>query len=62
MEKTGSRLRKAGYAARGVHLSLVFQDRDWWHHGHKLEHPIFDSRDIYKALLAFFQNAPRENR
>jgi DNA polymerase IV len=50
-EKTGSRLRKSKYKARGVHLGLLFKDGTFWHKGQKLESVIFDSRDIYKQML-----------
>lgn len=47
-EKTGSRLRSAGYVSKGIHLSLYFRDHSYWHEGHKLSLAVFDSRDIYK--------------
>lgn len=58
VEKTGARLRKAGYKARGVHLSLVYRDWDFWHHGHSFPDFIFDSRDIYKAAFRILISAP----
>ncbi len=60
VEKTGSRLRNAGYAAQGVHLSLVFQDHDWWHHGHTISKAFFDSRDIYKEVFRLLINCPKK--
>lgn len=51
VEKTGSRLRRAGYSTRGVHVAVNYRDGDFWHHGAKLHESIFDSRDIYKKAL-----------
>jgi len=46
--KTGERLRAGKYLAHGVHLSLSFKDRSYWHQGKSFKKDIFDSRDIYK--------------
>lgn len=51
VEKTGARLRRAGFWAGGVHVGVLFRDFSWWHHGHKLGKTIFDSRDIYKEAF-----------
>lgn len=50
-EKMCSRLRAAGYAARGIHLALVFKDGSWWHKGRTLPEAKFDSRDFFKAAF-----------
>src|SRR4051812_18483597 len=50
-EKTGRRLRHAGYSAEGVHVAMVFTDLSWWHTGRKFDVPVYTTRDIYiKAL------------
>lgn len=51
VEKTGARLRKAGYETQGIHVSVVFRSGAWWHKGTKLSEVIFDSRDIYKQAF-----------
>ncbi len=58
VEKTGARLRKAGYQAQGVHLGILYRDHDYWHHGVKLPRVIFDSRDIYKAIHRLLLSCP----
>jgi DNA polymerase-4 len=58
VEKTGFRLRKAGFSARGVHVSLLYQNSQYWHHG-QTGPVIFDSRDIYKRALQILQTSPR---
>jgi len=58
-EKTGSRLRAAGYRARGIHLSMSFRDRSAWHKGQKLSRAIFDSRDIFKEAARVLGYCPK---
>lgn len=58
VEKTGYRMRKAGYKARGVHLSILYRDFDWWHRGVSLPDFIFDSRDIYKVAFYLLLKCP----
>ena len=58
VEKTGARLRKAGYQAQGVHLGMLYRDHDYWHHGVKLPRVIFDSRDIYKEIHRLLLSCP----
>jgi DNA polymerase-4 len=56
-EKTGRRLRKAGYAAQGVHVSCVYTDFSFWHTGRKVEQPLYTTREIYlKALRLLNQS------
>jgi DNA polymerase-4 len=58
VEKTGFRLRRAGFCARGVHVSLLYRDWQYWHHG-QVGPVIFDSRDIYKRALQILNASPR---
>jgi len=58
LEKSGARMRRAGYKARGVHLAISYRDRTLWHRGVTLPEPIFDSRDIYKYALRLLLEAP----
>ena len=57
-EKTGMRMRKAYYKARGVHLSIVYRDWDYWHKGISFTDYIFDSRDIYKTAFRLLMSSP----
>ncbi len=59
-EKTGQRLRHAGFTASGVHVSLTFRDYTFWHHGQKLPGQIFASSDIYQAAARVLQGSPRK--
>src|SRR2546423_1476857 len=50
-EKTGRRLRRAKYSAKGVNVYCVYTDLSWWHTGRKFDVPVYTTRDIYiKAL------------
>ncbi|KKQ24298.1 MAG: Nucleotidyltransferase/DNA polymerase involved in DNA repair [Candidatus Woesebacteria bacterium GW2011_GWA1_37_8] len=51
VEKTGARLRYAGYSAGGIHVAVSYRDGDFWHKGVSLPEEIFDSRDIYKKAF-----------
>jgi DNA polymerase IV len=56
-EKTGRRLRRAGYVAQGVHVSCVYTDFSFWHTGRKCEQPLYTTREIYlKALRLLNQS------
>lgn len=57
-EKTGMRMRRAGYVARGVHLAIVYRDHNFWHRGLTLPDHIFDSRDIYKTAFKLLNLSP----
>lgn len=58
VEKTGYRLRKAGYKARGVHLALSYRDRSFWHKGASFPKDLFSSRDIYKKAYRMLLACP----
>jgi DNA polymerase-4 len=50
-EKTGRRLRRAAYAASGVHVACVYTDFSSWHTGRKVEIPVYTTREIYLKAL-----------
>lgn len=58
VEKTGMRMRAGGYNCRGVHVSLLYRDGSYWHHGHKFSQLLFDSRDIYKEAFEILCHSP----
>lgn len=58
VEKVGFRMRKEGYQARGVHLALLFKDREYFHQGLTLDQPIFSSQDIYKVAYRVLRHSP----
>lgn len=56
--KMGSRLRQAGYKARGVHLAIIYRDHSFWHQGKTVSRVLFDSRDIYKEIIRLLTICP----
>lgn len=57
-EKTGFRLRRAGYTASGVHLAIVYKNGSFWHKGMSLSGEIFESSDLYKKVIRLFCLSP----
>lgn len=58
VDKTAFRLRKAGYKARGVHVSLSYRDGSYWHHGCSSGKTLFDPRDIFKECYKIMCRSP----
>lgn len=58
VEKMGSRLRRAGYKASGVHLAVTYRDGSYWHKAVTYPKVFFDSRDFYKEAFAIFCRSP----
>jgi DNA polymerase-4 len=61
-EKTGRRLRRAGYAAAGVHVSCVYTDFSFWHTGRKSEVPVYTTREIYLKVLRLLNQSGYKKR
>lgn len=57
VEKMSSRVRAAGYRARGIHLALVYKDRRFWHKGKLVGHDLFDTRDFLREALILLREA-----
>lgn len=53
-EKMGTRLRRHGSAARGVHLGLSFITGEFWHKGKKFKTPMYATMDLYRNLQYLF--------
>ncbi len=58
VEKTGARMRRGGYRARGAHVALLYRDWSYWHKGEVQEMLLFDSRDIYKTCVEILLRSP----
>jgi len=50
-EKTGRRLRRAHYQAKGVYVACIYNDLSWWHMGRKFDVPVYTTADIYVKAL-----------
>jgi DNA polymerase-4 len=51
-------MRGEGFQAKGVHLSLLFQNHEYWHQGLSLSQPIFSSQDIYRVAYRLLRHSP----
>ena len=58
VEKTGFRLRAAGFQTQGVHLGIVYRDWTFWHHGQTLKKPIFTPAEIYHQAYQILLSCP----
>ena len=50
-KKTGRRLRRAAYAASGVHVSCVYTDFSFWHTSWKVAVPVYTTQEIHLKAL-----------
>lgn len=57
-EKVGMRMRRAGYSARGVMLSILYRDGAYWHKRTVSSTPLFASADIYRRAMQLYGQAP----
>lgn len=53
-EKSGRRLRGAGFQGYGVHLALVYRDFTFWHKGETFNSPLFATSDIFTKVMYLF--------
>jgi DNA polymerase-4 len=60
-QKTGLRIRKAGFKISGVHLFLQNRDGFTWHMGRKLKKDIFDSNDLFLEFKKLVGMSPIKN-
>lgn len=59
--KMGYRLRHAGFSAAGIHVSCLYDDYTYWHHGKKLGGAIVDSRELYEEALNVLMSGPQKH-
>lgn len=58
VEKVTFRMRKAGYMAGGVHLSLLYKSKEHWHKGVTLKKVLYNSVDVYKLAYRLLNKSP----
>jgi DNA polymerase-4 len=58
VEKTGMRMRRAGYNCRGVHVAILYRDGSYWHHGVTCGDILYDSRDLYALAFKILCQSP----
>ncbi len=54
-EKMGRRLRRAGFTARGIHVSAMFRDGTYWHMGRQTPHDLYTTLELYNAAQTIFK-------
>ena len=57
VEKTAHRMRRAGFAASGVHLAIVYRDGGYWHQGLTVPE-IFTGSDVYRYAWQILSSCP----
>lgn len=58
-EKTGRRLRRANYHAQGVHVSMLYQDRTYWHKGYTTKTRLYTTDEIFRYAMLLFNKQPQ---
>jgi len=58
-EKTGRRLRRKGYTARGIHLGLRYNDRTYWHHGQTGKQNLYTTGELYQQARMILTTQPK---
>lgn len=61
-EKMGRRLRRAGNAARGVHVACIYTDWTHWHKGNKVDRQLYTTADLYKYINLLFNKRPYQEK
>ena len=59
-EKTGRRLRRKGYTARGVHLGLRYRDHTYWHHGQTIHQNLYTTGELYRQAQMILNAQPEK--
>lgn len=58
--KMARRMREAGFVAGGIHVSALYSDHSFWHHGKLLRRSLFTDRDIFEAARHELLQAPEK--
>lgn len=57
-EKMGRRLRRAGKAANGVHITILYNDYTYWHRARLMNQPMYATRELYRGAQLIFNQQP----
>ena len=57
-EKMGRRLRKAGMAANGIHVSCLYHDYTHWHMGRMVSRAMYATIELYRNAQLLFNRQP----
>ncbi len=59
-EKTGRRLRRNKYAARGVSVFCIYIDRTSWHKSQTFEREMYTTQDLYQNVQYVFKYSQKK--
>jgi DNA polymerase-4 len=57
VNKAANRMRKKGYSARGVHVGTTFKGGGYWHHGERVNRPLFYTSEIFSKAAKILKQA-----
>jgi DNA polymerase IV len=57
-EKMGRRLRRAGYKAYGVHVSCLYSDYTYWHHGQAYQVALYATQELFAKAQLILNRRP----
>ena len=57
-EKMGRRLRNAGRAANGIHVSIIYNDYTFWHRARLMNQPMYTTQELYRGAQLIFNQQP----
>lgn len=57
-EKMGRRLRRKGFVAKGIHVSLRYRDHTYWHHGQIINQDLYTTVDLYRHAQFILNSRP----
>lgn len=57
-EKMGRRLRRKGFVAYGIHLSLRYKDHTHWHHARIHSNEMYTTTELYRHAKFIFNSQP----
>jgi hypothetical protein len=58
--KMSGRVRRAGLAARGIHLTVYYRDGSRYHRGYTTERDLWCTEDFYEGAYGILQESPRK--
>lgn len=58
-EKMARRMRKAKFAAQGVHVALVYTNWTYWHKGRTFGRQLYTTEELFKKVILLFNSQPR---
>ncbi len=60
-EKMGRRLRKAGRAAAGIHVALLYRDHSYWHRARKTGRIMYTTQELFREAQYTLNQQPSKN-